>query len=333
MSAYWSGRKVLVAGGTGTIGVPTVGLLRSRGADVTVIAVDSMERAREVLGADVEYRRLDLTTLANCLEATKGFQDVFNLVGIKGSVGVGESKVASFFYAMSLFQTNLMEAAYRNSVERFMFVSSICAYPRSAVPKAEDTVWDGMPLQNDRIPGLVKRIGEVQAETYKLQHGWEGVRIVRPANVYGPLDDFDPATAQVVPALIRRMLAGESPLKVWGDGSVVRDFVFSEDVAYWTVEAMEKAPGGLPINIGSGEATTIRGLVTTLCSLVPVAPEVIWDPSGPTGDPVRLLDVTRAREILDYRTRTPLKEGLRRTMAWLSSQPEGALARKKPLYG
>ena len=294
MSAYWSGRKVLVAGGTGTIGVPTVRLLRSRGANVTVIAVDSEERAREVLGADVEYRRLDLTTLTNCLEATKGFQDVFNLVGIKGSVGVGESKVASFFYAMSLFQTNLMEAAYRNGVERFMFVSSICAYPRSAVPKAEDTVWDGMPLQNDRIPGLVTRIGEVQAETYKLQYGWEGARIVRP---------------------------------------VIRDFVFSEDVAYWTVEAMEKAPGGLPINIGSGEATTIRDLVTTLCSLVPVAPEVIWDPSGPTGDTVRLLDVTRAREILDYRTRTPLKEGLRRTMAWLSSQPEGALARKKPLYG
>lgn len=333
MSAYWSGRKVLVAGGTGTIGVPMVRLLRSRGANVTVIAVDTVERAREVLGVDVEYRRLDLTTLANCLEATKGFQDVFNLVGIKGSVGVGESKVASFFYAMSLFQTNLMEAAYRNGVERFMFVSSICAYPRSAMPKAEDTVWDGMPLQNDRIPGLVKRIGEVQAETYKLQHGWEGVRIVRPANVYGPLDDFDPATAQVVPALIRRILSGESPLKVWGDGSVIRDFVFSEDVAYWIVEAMEKAPGGLPINIGSGEATTIRDLVTTLCSLVPVAPEVIWDPSGPTGDPVRLLDVTRAREILDYRTRTPLKEGLRRTMAWLASQPEGALARKKPLYG
>ena len=333
MSSYWSDRKVLVAGGTGTIGVPMVRLLRSRGAAVTVIAVDSEDRAREVLGAEVDYRRLDLTTLPNCLEATRGFQDVFNLVGIKGSVGVGESKVASFFYAMSLFQTNLMEAAYRSGVERFMFVSSICAYPRSAVPKAEDTVWDGMPLQNDRIPGLVKRIGEVQAETYKLQHGWDGVRIVRPANVYGPLDDFDPATAQVVPALIRRILSGESPMKVWGDGTVVRDFVFSEDVAYWTVEAMEKAPGGLPINIGSGEPTSIRDLVATLCSLVPVPPDVIWDPSGPTGDPVRILDIARAREVLDFRTRTPLKEGLRRTMEWLSSQPEGALSRKKPLYG
>ena len=333
MSSYWSGRKVLVAGGTGTIGVPMVRLLRSRGAAVTVIAVDSEERAREVLGAEVDYRRLDLTTLPNCLEATRGFQDVFNLVGIKGSVGVGESKVASFFYAMSLFQTNLMEAAYRSGVERFMFVSSICAYPHSAVPKAEDTVWHGMPLQNDRIPGLVKRIGEVQAETYKLQHGWDGVRIVRPANVYGPLDDFDPATAQVVPALIRRILSGENPMKVWGDGTVVRDFVFSEDVAYWTVEAMEKAPGGLPINIGSGEPTTIRDLVATLCSLVPVPPDVIWDPSGPTGDPVRILDIARAREVLDFRTRTPLKEGLRRTMEWLSSQPEGALSRKKPLYG
>lgn len=331
--SYWRGRRVLVAGGTGTIGVPLTHLLHARGALVTVVAIDPSSRAREVLGDGVRYQQLDLTDLSNCVQATSGMDDVFNLVGIKGSVGVGESKVASFFYAMTLFQANLMDASYRNDVKRFMFISSVCAYPQSAIPKHEDTVWNGVPLQNDRIPGLVKRIGEVQAEAYRLQHGWDAVRIVRPANVYGPLDDFDPATAQVIPALISRMLGGEDPLRVWGDGSAVRDFVFSEDVAYWVAEAMEKAPAGVPINIGSGEPTTIRELVETLSALLPNRPRVVWNPAGPTGDPVRLLDVARARELIGYHLRTPLEDGLRQTINWLTARPVDSLARKRPNYG
>ena len=154
---------------------------------------------------------------------------VFNLVGIKGSVGIGETKVASYLVPMLRFQTNLMEASFLEGVDRFLFVGSVCSYPQAEV-HFEDNMWNGMPKQNDRIPGIAKRVGELMGEAYQLEYGWDAVRIVRPSNVYGPYDDFNPATAQVIPALINRMVNGENPVKVWGDGSAIRDFIYSEDV-------------------------------------------------------------------------------------------------------
>ena len=198
---------------------------------------------------------------------------------------------------MIWFQTNLMEAAFRNNVARFLFVSSICGYPQQSIPKKEDTMWDGRPLQNDRFPGLAKRIGEVQAETYLYEHGWDAVRIVRPANVYGPYDDFDPKTAQVIPALIAKICSGQDPVVVWGDGSAIRDFMFSEDVAGGILKIMEKAPPCEPINLGSGEGISIKSLVDILIELTPNKPEIAWDATKPSGDPVRILSMEKAKKL------------------------------------
>jgi len=326
-------KRVLVAGGTGTLGVPLVKLLLERGADLSVVALDSPEFAREALGIDVHFRRLDLTDFENCLRATEGQDYVFNLVGIKGSVGIGQTKVASYFYPMILFQTHLMEAAFRNEVSGYLFVSSVCGYPQSSSPKKEDDMWLGLPKQNDRIPGLAKRIGEVQGETYLLEHGWEGVKIVRPANVYGPFDDFDPATAQVIPALIARMAGGENPVKVWGDGTAVRDFIYSEECAYWLAEAMEKGPPSVPVNLGSGAPVTIRKVAETNARHMPEPPRLEWDASKPTGDPVRLLDMTRARKTLGFDQRVSLDEGIRRTVDWYLANRDLATQKGQRYYG
>ena len=153
-------KRVLVAGGTGTIGIPLVRSLVQSDAVVTVVSTDSPEYAKRIFGDTVTFFQSDLTKYENCLSVTHNQDYVFNLVGIKGSTGIGETKVASYLVPMLWFQTNLMEASFRNNIERYLFVSSICAYPESGIPKREDTVWDGMPKQNDRIPGLAKRIGE-----------------------------------------------------------------------------------------------------------------------------------------------------------------------------
>ncbi len=309
-------KKVLVAGGTGTIGIPLVRRLIISGAEVTVVSMDTPEYATLLFGDKITFHHSDLTRLENCLGATQGQDYVFNLVGIKGSVGIGESKVADYFVPMLWYQTNLMEAAFRNGISRYLFISSICGYPQSSIPKEEDSFWDGLPKQNDRFPGLAKRIGEVQGETYLQQYGWDAVRVVRPSNVYGPYDDFNPATAQVIPALISRMLGGENPIIVWGDGSVVRDFVFSEELADWLMVALEKAPPCIPINLGSGHGTTIRELAETIASCLPEPPSIEWDSSKPTGDPIRLLSTARARELLGFELKTGLKEGIEKTIAW-----------------
>lgn len=322
MNQFYSGKHVLVAGGTGTIGIPVVSRLLSLGAHVRVVSMDEETYARHVMPAGAAFQRLDLTTLDNCLAVTNGMDYVFNLLGIKGSVGIGQKKVASYLVPMLWFQTNLMEAAFRSKVSRFMFVGSICEYPQASKPKQEETVWDGMPLQNDRIPGLAKRIGEIQAEAYLLEHGWDAVRIVRPSNVYGPYDDFNPATAQVIPALIRRVMDGENPLRIWGDGTVRRDFIYSEDLADWLLVALEKAPAGVPINMGCGTGHSIREIAEIVCSCAAVPPVVKWAPEGPTGDPVRILSIERAVEHLNFSPQVSLNEGIGKTFAWLQENRE-----------
>ena len=201
------------------------------------------------------------------------------------------------------------------------------------MPKEEDSIWNGPPKQNDRIPGIAKRIGEIQGEAYLLEHGWDAVRIVRPSNVYGSFDDFDPATAQVIPSLIKRIVDGENPLKVWGDGSAVRDFIYSEDAAYWMLVAMEKAPPCLPINLGSGKGITIKELVEIISSCIPNPPDVEWDTTKPSGDPVRILSTQRAEEILGYKLMTDIKDGVQKTIQWYIDNKQILKSKKESSHG
>lgn len=331
--SFYHGKEVLVAGGTGVIGIPTVQKLVQAGARVTVAAMDPPAYADSVLPEGVLYSKTDLTLLENCLAATEGKQVVLNLVGIKGSTGIGETKVASYLVPMLWFQTNLMEAAFRNRAERFLFVGSICSYPYSNEVKQEDSMWDGLPKQNDRIPGLAKRIGEVQGEAYLKEYGWDAVRIVRPSNVYGPYDDFEPATAQVVPSLIRRVLDGENPLTVWGDGSAIRDLVFSHDVADWILRVVAGGPACDPLNLGNGSGITIRELAETVVSVINPALPLRWDTGKPSGDPVRVLSMEKTEALLGRLPVTPLAEGIRQTVQWYLDNKEKLSKKAERYYG
>jgi GDP-L-fucose synthase len=326
----YEGKNIIVAGGTGTLGIPLVRMLVAAGARVTVVSLDSLEYAKQVLGNDAEFLREDLTDYESCLKVTKKKDYVFNLVGIKGSVGIGETKVASYFVPMLRFQTNLMDAAFQNEVSRYLFISSVCIYPQAEM-HFEDNAWNGMPKQNDRIPGIAKRVGELQGETYLKEYGWDAVRILRPSNVYGPYDDFNPATAQVIPALIRRMVDGENPIKIWGDGSAIRDFVFSEEVAHWMMVALEKAPPCTPINLGSGTGHTIKEIAETIARCVSNSPLIEWDTSKPSGDPIRLMNMDRAKDLLEFSPLVSIEEGIRKTIEWYLNNQELANTRQTVL--
>jgi GDP-L-fucose synthase len=305
--AAFAGREVLVTGGTGMIGRQVVRWLCEAGARVTSASLDRLEvhpAARHVVA--------DLTSLDTCRTLTRDVDFVFHVAGIKGSIEMTTSRPASFFVPLLMMNTNVLEACRLNKVAKVLYTSSIGAYASAEVFRESEDVETGPPM--DLFPGWAKRVAEMQIQAYAIEHGLDNFAIVRPCNVYGPGDTFDPANAMVVPALMARIAAGEDPVVVWGDGSAVRDFAYSADVAEGIILALHHGTGGRAVNLASGQGTSIRELVDTLARVVPF--NYRFDTSKPAGFPRRVMDISRARRLLGYEPRTTLAEGLRRTWEW-----------------
>ncbi|MHC4460037.1 MAG: NAD-dependent epimerase/dehydratase family protein [Planctomycetota bacterium] len=305
----YSGKNVLVTGGTGLIGRPLVEMLIEHGARVRIASIDDSSRAHP----KAEYQRVDLMKFDNCLKVCRGMDYVFHLAGIKGSPAVVLKKAATIFVSFLRFNTNMMEAARQCQVKRYLFTSTVGVYPPAEVFK-EDDVWKGFPSEKDKYGGWAKRMGELQAEAYRVEYGWNKVAIVRPANVYGPYDNFDPDNAMVIPSLVERAIDGEDPFVVWGDGSAVRDFIHAKDVARGMLIAIEKAVGQA-INLGSGTGVTIKRIVEIIINNLETKLKVVWDTSKPSGDRKRLMDMSRANAI-GFRPAIGIEEGIKEVMLW-----------------
>lgn len=312
---FYKGKNVTVTGGTGLIGRPLVQKLIDQGANVRIVSLDDPSRAHP----DADFLQLNLTRFENCMQACEGQDFVFQLAGIKGSPAMTAKQPASFFVPTILFNTNMMEAAYQSNIDRYLFTSTIGVYSPAKV-FFEDDVWKTFPSENDRFAGWAKRMGELQAEAYKIQYNWDKIAIVRPANVYGPYDNFDPKNAMVIPALIKRALDGENPLKVWGDGSPIRDFIHADDVAEGMLLALEKGTGK-PINLGSGIGVSIKKIVEIIVNNMDEKPEIVWDTSKPSGDKKRLMDISRA-ESIGFKPKVSIEEGIEGVMDWYLENKE-----------
>ena len=308
---YFKGKKILVTGGTGLIGVPLVKFLISYGAKVTVVSLDGKERCPK--GA--KFKKLDLRYFKNCIEATNKQDYVFHLAGVKGSPAMTAKKPASFFYPTISFNTNMMEAARQNKIKKYLFTSSIGVYkPNKTL--LESDVWKTFPSENDRFAGWAKRMGELQAEAYKIEYNWKNISIVRPANVYGPFDNFDPRNAMVIPSMISKIENSRDEINLWGDGSTIRDFVFSEDVAKNMLICLKKNIN-VPINLASGNGITIKKLFRIILKNFPDKKnlKINWDTSKPSGDKIRLMSTKLAKEN-GLECSTSIDEGIQRTVEW-----------------
>lgn len=302
----FASRNVLVTGGTGLIGREIVRLLCDAGASVRIVSLDRVEvdnRASHVFG--------DLTDFGLCKDLTRDMDFVFHVAGIKGSVEVTKSRPASFFVPLIMFNTNVLEACRLNKVKKVVYTSSIGAYSSAEVFRETENL-DGPPM--DMFPGWAKRMAEMQIKAYQVQYGMENIAIVRPCNVYGPGDNFDPENAMVIPTLMSRIFRKEDPVVVWGDGSAVRDFAYSADVAEGTILALHHGTKGGFVNLGSGTGCTIRELVETLHSFLDF--NYVLDASKPSGFPRRVMDISLARQLIDYNPTTSLREGLKATWDW-----------------
>ncbi len=305
---FYKNKKVLVTGGTGLIGRPLVEMLIDAGASEVVAA--SLDHPGK-LPNGCKFVFADLRDSQNCMDLCDGMDIVFQLAGIKGSPVATKTQPASFFVPTLQFSTNMMEAARLAEVEWYLNTSSIGVYGPAPI-FYEDAVWDDKPSTHDKFAGWAKRIGEMQAEAYSIEYGWNRCSIVRPANVYGPYDSFSDESAMVIPSLIKRACGGEAPLKAWGDGSPIRDFIHARDVARGMMMVVEHGVTK-PVNLGSGVGVTIKDLAETIAKLAGTTVE--WDISKPNGDAKRLMDMTRARSI-GFECAIPLEAGISDTIDW-----------------
>ena len=308
-------KKVLVTGGSGMIGRSLVNQLLLKGAKVFIADLTKSTDLPE----GVIHIKTDLREFNNCLDICEGMNYVFHLAGVKGSPKMCKEQPVDFMVPMLQFNTNMIEAAYRANVDWFLYTSSVGVYAPAQIFK-EDSVWETFPSPNDRYPGWAKRIGELQIETYKIQHGFDRFSIVRPANVYGPYDNFNPENAMVVPSLIRK--ANENNvLEVMGDGSAIRDFIYCDDVARGMMTAVEKQITE-PINLGSGLGRSIRELVQLVTNNSTKENLISWSNlTGIKGDDIRLFDTTRA-ESYGIKPLVSLEEGIKLTTDWYLKNKE-----------
>lgn len=300
--------NVLVTGGNGMIGRSLVDLLIRQNNKVTIV---DLYTPNDLING-VDYIEGDLRYFDFTQQICKNKDFVFNLAGVKGSPKMAMENPASFMIPMLQFNTNMMESARLAGVKRYLYTSSVGVYSPAEI-FYEDDVWKTFPSPNDRHAGWAKRIGELQSDAYKIQYKWDNVSIVRPANVYGPYDNFNPNTAMVIPSLITKIMENDT-IDVWGDGSNVRDFVYSEDVAQAMIFVMENNISE-PLNVGSGIGYTIKELVDIIIELSKRCVRVNWLVDNPSGDLMRVFDTSKISSY-GFELKYNLKDGIKKTLEY-----------------
>jgi GDP-L-fucose synthase len=245
---------------------------------------------------------------------------VIHLAAVVGGIGANQENPGRFFYDNLVMGTMLMDECHRAGVNKFVGVGTICSYPKfTPVPFREQDLWNGYPEETNAPYGLAKKMLIVQAQAYREQYGFNAVNLL-PVNLYGPEDNFDPASSHVIPALILKcqnaLDSGAAEVTVWGDGTPTREFLYVSDAARGIVLAAENynAPG--PVNLGSGFEISIRELAELIAKFVGFDGKIVWDRTKPNGQPRRLLDVSLAKQAFGFEAQVSFEEGLKKTVEW-----------------
>lgn len=301
-----AGRRVLVTGGGGFLGKRVVARLAEAGVQDIFVP------------RSAEY---DLRTDEGIADALRdGRPDVvIHLAAVVGGIGANRENPGRFFYENAIMGIQLMERSRLAGVRKFVTIGTVCSYPKfTPVPFHEDDLWNGYPEETNAPYGVAKKMLLVQGQAYREQYGFDVIHLI-PVNLYGPGDNFDPASSHVIPALIKKCVdareAGADHIDAWGTGSASREFLYVDDAANGIVLGAQYYEGAEPVNLGVGQEITIRDLTELIVRLTGFAGEVRWDPSKPDGQPRRALDTSRARTF-GFDAGMSFEDGLRATIEW-----------------
>jgi GDP-L-fucose synthase len=314
MTSSWAGRRVMVTGGGGFLGRVVVRHLEASGAtDVFVPrSADYDLRTRDGIERALADGRPEL---------------VIHLAAVVGGIGANRENPGRFFYENAIMGIQLMELARLAGVAKYAQIGTVCSYPKlTPVPFHEDDLWSGYPEETNAPYGLAKKMLLVQGQAYREQYGFNVIHLI-PVNLYGPGDNFDPASSHVIPALIKKCVdareAGADHIDVWGTGAASREFLYVDDAAEGIVLAAERYDGAEPVNLGVGREITIRELVELIARLTGFSGELRWDASKPDGQPRRALDTSRARERFGFVAKASFEDGLQATIDWYRAAGHG----------
>ncbi|MFM7260869.1 MAG: GDP-L-fucose synthase family protein [bacterium] len=306
-SSPLEGLRVVLTGGAGFLGRGVRHAFAARGLPEPIVP---------------RRRDYDLTTEAGVarLFADARPDVVIHLAAEVGGIGANQANPGRYFYANMAMSLHLVEAARRAGIRKFVHTGTICSYPKfTPVPFREDDLWNGYPEETNAPYGVAKKAALVMLDGYRRQYGLASAYVL-PVNLYGPHDNFDPATSHVIPALVRKCLeaqaAGRPEIECWGTGAASREFLYVDDAAEGIVRAAELIEEPTPINLGTGGEITIGDLVALVAETCGFTGRIRWDASKPDGQPRRCVDSARASELLGWRAKIELREGLRRTVEW-----------------
>lgn len=298
-------KRILLTGGAGFVGKHIYKKLLKKGVKKENIIIP-------------RSKAYDLREKRVCEEITKGVDIVIHLAGNVGGIGYNREYPGSLFYDNITMGVNLIEAARKNNVKKFVCIGTICSYPKfTPVPFNEKDLWNGYPEETNAPYGIAKKALLVMLQAYRQQYGFNGIYLL-PVNMYGPGDNFDPERSHVIPALIRKIyeakLNNQDHIIVWGTGKASREFLYVEDAAEGIILATEKYNKSEPVNLGAGFEIKIKDLVKLLVKLMNFKGEIVWDKTKPDGQPRRMLDTSKAYKEFGFKAKTSFEEGLKKTI-------------------
>lgn len=304
-----SSQRIVVTGGAGFLGRAVTRVLRERGVPEDRIVVPRRRDYDLTIEADVER-----------LYDTARPDVVIHLAAEVGGIGANMAHPGRFFYANMAMGLHLVEQARRRSLRKFVHTGTVCAYPKHCpVPFREEDIWNGYPEETNAPYGVAKKAIFVMLDGYRREYGLASAVVV-PVNLYGPGDNFNPASSHVIPALIRKCeearLTSAPEVVCWGTGAATREFLYVDDAAEGIVRAAEVMDEPVPINLGGGIEIAIRDLVEMIAVACDYSGRIAWDTSKPDGQPRRGLDISRAKSLLGWSPTQEFETGLKTTVEW-----------------
>jgi GDP-L-fucose synthase len=304
---FWQNQRVVVTGGGGFLGSFVVDALKTRGCG-NIFEPRSKE-----------YDLRDRAAVTRLFKDTRPTM-VLHLAAVVGGIGANREHPGKFFYENAIMGIELIEQARQFELPKLIVVGTICAYPKfTPVPFKEEDLWNGYPEETNAPYGIAKKALLVQCQAYREEYGLNAAYLL-PVNLYGPRDNFDPASSHVIPALIKKCVdartRGDKHIECWGTGTPTREFLYIEDAAEGILLAAEHYDKPDPVNLGSGKEISIKDLVMLIARLTSFTGEIHWDKTKPDGQPRRCLDVQKAALEFGFSAKTSFEDGLRTTIRW-----------------